>query len=73
MVNIVTATELAKVLGKTEKTIHSDMVRRPASLPKWFKLPGGKKPLWLQETIDEFLLNQARRADALPRNMQEKR
>ncbi len=57
MVNLVTATELAKVLGTTEKTIHSDMVRRPGSLPKWFKLPGAKKPLWLQETIDEFLLN----------------
>lgn len=73
MVNLVTATDLAKVLRKSEKTIHADMVRRPQSLPKWFKLPDAKKPFWFQENIDEFLLNEARRADALPRSMQQNR
>ena len=68
MVQIVTASELAVFLGKSVKTIHADMVRRPESLPKWFKLPGAKKPLWLRETVEDFLLEQARRADALPRH-----
>ena len=47
---LVTVTELAKVLGTIAKAIHAEMVRRPASLLKWFKLPGAKTPLSLQET-----------------------
>ena len=48
--SLVTVTELAKVLGTIAKAIHAEMVRRPGSLLKWFKLPGAKTPLSLQET-----------------------
>jgi len=60
------STELAARFGKSQKTLASDMVRRPESLPRWFKLPGSKKPIWLEETVDQFLLEQAEAAGAAP-------
>ena len=59
--------ELAAKIGKSPRTVRTDMVRRPEAIPRWFKLPGARRPLWLESTVDAFLLEQAGRADALPR------
>ena len=72
MVKPIDIEELAKRLGKAKKTIRTDMVRRPESLPRWFKLPKSRKPLWLESTVDDFLLEQAARAGALPKGTQKK-
>ncbi len=61
-----TIEQLAEILKKSPKTIRSDMVRSPSSLPRWFKCAGAKKPLWLQATVTRFLEEQARRDGALP-------
>ena len=61
-----TIEQLAEILKKSPKTIRSDMVRSPNSLPRWFKCAGAKKPLWLQATVTQFLEEQARRDGALP-------
>jgi len=66
MIKTLMIDEVAARLGKTKKTVHADMVRRPQSIPPWFKLPGSKKPFWLEATVDQFLLKQAARAGALP-------
>ncbi len=64
--NVITKAELAKLLGRSPKTIASDMVRRPLSLPPHFKLPGSSRPLWFRETVDAFLRRVAGEAGALP-------
>lgn len=61
-----TIRDLSPVLKKTEATIRSDMVRNPGSLPRWFKLPGSRRPLWLEATVEQFLQRQAAKAGALP-------
>jgi hypothetical protein len=61
-----TIEQLAEVLKKSPRTIRSDMVRSPNSIPPWFKCAGAKKPLWLQSTVTRFLEEQARRDGALP-------
>ena len=58
--------EVAKLLGLSTSSLSSQMVRNPASLPVWFKRPGGKKPLWFAETVDAFLRKCAAEAGALP-------
>lgn len=59
--------ELAARIGKSPKTVRTDMVRRPDALPRWFKLPGARKPLWMESTVDQFLLEHAGLANALPK------
>lgn len=66
MIKILNCKEVAARLNKSEKTLSTEMVRRPTSLPPWFKLPQSKKPLWLESTVDQFVLDQARKAGALP-------
>lgn len=58
--------ELAALLGKKVSSVRTDMVRRRESLPPWFKLPGSRKPLWLESTVQDFVLRQAQREGALP-------
>ena len=60
------ANEVASLFGKTPKTLRYDMSRHPERLPKWFKLPGSRKPLWLRETVLEFLRSHAEQHKALP-------
>ena len=57
---------LALRLGRKRASITTDMVRNPAAVPPHFKLPGTKRPLWLQATVDAWVIDQARRANALP-------
>jgi hypothetical protein len=64
--------EVAALLGLTEKTLSSAMARNPKSLPAWFKRPGGKRPLWFQETVNVFLETCARDAGALPQTEKKK-
>lgn len=58
--------ELAQVLRRKSASLASDLVRKPASVPPHFKVPGTRKPLWLPSTVDQWILDQARRANALP-------
>jgi hypothetical protein len=67
MVKTLTIEELAARIGKSPRTVRTDMVRRPDSIPVWFKLPGARKALWLESTVDSFILEQAGHADALPK------
>lgn len=67
MQKTITIEELAERIGKSPRTVRTDMVRRPHAIPRWFKLPGARKPLWLESTVDEFLLEQAGQAGALPK------
>jgi hypothetical protein len=58
--------QLAQVLHKSVATLRSDLVRSPHSLPGCFRVPGSRRPLWLKETVEAFVLEHARRANALP-------
>jgi predicted DNA-binding transcriptional regulator AlpA len=64
--HVLTIDQVSAKLKKSVSTVRTDMVRRPGDLPRWFKLPGGKKPLWLEATVDQFLRVQAEEANALP-------
>ena len=67
MLKTLTIDEVALRIGKSSRTVRSDMVRRPGSIPQWFKLPGAKKPLWLESTVDAFVMEHAINANAVPR------
>lgn len=58
--------EVAELLGITEATLATQMVRRPSSLPAWFKRPGAKKPIWFAATVDAFLQKCATDCGAMP-------
>jgi hypothetical protein len=72
MMKILQKAEVAAILGLTEKTLSSEMVRNPRSVPPWFKRPGGKRPLWFEETVIVFLEGCARDAGALPQTQEKK-
>jgi hypothetical protein len=59
--------EVAVLLKKTIATVRSDIVRRPATLPPFFKLPGGRRVLWLKSTVLEFITDAAVQGNAAPR------
>jgi len=63
---ILTIDQLAALLGKQRSSICTDITRNPAALPPYFKLPGSRRPLWLEMTVDAWLVAQARKANALP-------
>ena len=65
--HILTKAEVANRLGISEATLSTQMVRRPGSLPPWFKRPGGKRPLWFEETVNAFLVECALDAGAMPK------
>ena len=56
-----TIEQVAPLFGKSVSSIRSDMSRRPESLPKWFKCPGTKRPLWLVKTVERYIEEQAAR------------
>lgn len=60
--------ELGKIIKRRPSSISSDLVRNPESLPPHFKAPGTRKPLWLPTTVESWLWEQARKANALPIN-----
>ena len=66
VIHLLNKTQLAQRLGKTVTSISTDMTRKPGSLPRWFKLPGCKAPMWLETTVDEFIIKSAERAGATP-------
>jgi len=57
--------ELGLIIKKTAGTILTDLCRNPERIPKPFKLPGSRRPIWLRSAVDQFLLEQARKHDAL--------
>lgn len=64
--HILNKREVAELLGLTESTLSTSMVRNPDSVPPWFKRPGGRSPLWFKETVDAFLIRCATGAGAMP-------
>ena len=60
------APEVASLLGRTEKTLRSDMSRRPESVPPWFKFPATKTPVWVRQRVLEFILEHAEAQGAGP-------
>ena len=68
-IEVYTINDLSSVMKKSPKTISSDMVRAPETLPPHFKMPNSRKPLWLKETVDNFIRVQAARAGALPHQL----
>jgi hypothetical protein len=64
--------DLSQILKKSVSTLRADMVRAPQSLPPWFKLPGSRRPLWLASTVEDFLITNARAANALPADARRK-
>jgi hypothetical protein len=65
-VHILNKKEVAKMLGLTEASLSSTMVRMPESVPRWFKRPGARTPMWLRETVDAFLVRCATTSGAMP-------
>jgi hypothetical protein len=59
--------EVAVLLKKTIATVRSDMVRRPTTLPPFFKLPGGRRVLWLKCVVLQFIADAAVQGYAAPR------
>lgn len=47
--------ELARLLDKSPTTIQADVHRRPASLPPRLVIPGSKRLLWLQGSVEQWL------------------
>lgn len=62
--------EVGVIIRKAPTTISSEMVRHPERLPKWFKLPGSKKPLWYASTVEAFIWKSANACGALPENLE---
>jgi len=62
--------EVGVIIRKARTTISSEMVRHPERLPKWFKLPGSKKPLWYAATVEAFIQKSAEACGALPENLE---
>jgi hypothetical protein len=60
--------EVGVIIRKAPTTISSEMVRHPDRLPRWFKLPGSKKPLWYAATVEAFIRKSADACNALPEN-----
>ena len=65
-VRILKIDDVAARVGKKRTSASTDMSRNPDALPPYFKLPGCRQPLWLEETVDAWLLAQAKKANALP-------
>jgi hypothetical protein len=66
-VEVLDVRELGLIIKKTAGTILSDLVRNPERIPKPFKLPGSRRPLWLRSVVDRFLIEQAIQHGALER------
>ena len=58
--------QVAALIGKAPGSIKYDMRVHPERVPRWFKLPGARKPLWLKSTVEAFLRANAAACGALP-------
>lgn len=47
--------ELARLLDKSPTTIQADVHRRPDCLPPRLVIPGSKRLLWLQGSVEQWL------------------
>ena len=65
--DLLEAVEVAQMLKIAEATLITRMSRRPDAVPRWFKMPGSKKPLWVAETVHEHIRVHAAKANALPK------
>ena len=57
--------DIARLIGKTPKTVRYDMCRHPERIPPSFRMPGSRKPIWLRSTVEAFLRAQAHKHGAL--------
>jgi hypothetical protein len=51
--------DLARLLRRTEASIHSARCRNPVSIPPGFRV--GRRLFWRSETVDEWLRDQEER------------
>jgi hypothetical protein len=58
--------ELARLLGKTPKTVRYDLCRHPERLPMSFTVPGTRKRLFLSSAVQHFFYKHAAAQGALP-------
>lgn len=65
-IRILKIDEVAARIGKKRASASTDMSRNPDALPPHFKLPGSRQPLWLEATVDAWLIAQAKKSNALP-------
>ena len=52
---LLTASELGKLLGRSTKSIQCDLYRKADSLPPRFKLPGTHKNLWRVKDVRDWM------------------
>lgn len=53
--SVITAVELATILGKSLASVRGDVSRAPHRLPPMVRIPGGGKTLWLVSTVEAWL------------------
>ena len=56
---VLSVDELARLLGKTPKTIRYDLCRHPERLPASFRVPGTRKRLFLTSSVLLFFQKHA--------------
>lgn len=54
-VKILTAEDLAPLLGRAASTIKTDVRRRPSTLPPRLRIPGSNRVLWLEADVLEWI------------------
>ena len=55
---MMTAEDLAPILGRAASTIKVDVRRRPHTLPPRFKIPGSNRVRWLEADVLEWVRKQ---------------
>ena len=53
-----TIKDLAKKLNRAEATIATEVTKAPHKLPPRFFLPGSRRVLWLEQDVNEWMLEQ---------------
>jgi hypothetical protein len=64
--SLLTTAELAAILRKSVASVNTDLTRNPAALPPSFKPPNTRTRFWLRSTVDAWLIELARKNNALP-------
>lgn len=49
------ASDLARLLRKSKRTVEVDVTRRPSALPPRLRIPGSRKVLWLEEDVYKWI------------------
>lgn len=52
---VLTAQDVAAILGKSVASVRGDLSRAPGRLPPAVRIPGGGQALWLESTVLQWL------------------